>query len=83
MGTVDRSTVTGDRDPDLRYTRRVGYGVTVEREERLMRKAIEPETFAALVETGTAREFLTLYSNERGQLIADMSRPERCGIGVR
>ncbi len=46
-------------------TRRVGYGVTVEREEQLMRKAIEPETFAALVETA-AREFLTLYSNEQG-----------------
>lgn len=52
----------------MRYTSRVGSGVTLEREERLMGKAIEQETLTALVETGAARDFRVLRDGEAWRL---------------
>lgn len=52
----------------LRYTSRMGHGMTVYREGRQVKKAIAQETLATLVKTGAAREFRVLREGEAWRL---------------
>ena len=66
--SVDCRGPCGDRTYVMRYTRRTVYGVAGERKGRIMKKAIEQDTLAALVETGAAREFRVLRESDAWRL---------------